>query len=171
MKSQMDNSRAYCINQPGCRWFFLNLLIALALSACGGGGGGSTTPLPAAPANVLATARDGNNLIKWTAVSGATSYNVYWSTADGVNKTNGTKISVANNPQAHTGLTNDTPYYYVVTALGAGGESAESAQASATPAAAAVVADPLYPDQWHLKNTGQFGATGASGVIGEDINV
>lgn len=116
-------------------------------------------------------ARDGNNLIGWTAVSGAASYNIYWSTAPGVKKTNGAKITLASNPQTHTGLANGTAYYYVVTTMGAGGESAESAQASATPVAAAVVADPLYGDQWHLKNTGQIGATGVPGAVGEDINV
>ncbi|MDH4216036.1 MAG: S8 family serine peptidase [Gallionella sp.] len=116
-------------------------------------------------------ARDGNNLISWTEVSGASSYNVYWSTASGVNRTNTTKITRANTPQAHTGLSNGTTYYYVVTALNAGGESAESAQASATPVAAAVSADPLYAEQWHLKNTGQTGATGVPGASGEDINV
>ena len=32
-------------------------------------------------------------------------------------------------------------------------------------------ADPLYQDQWHLKNTGQLGATGIAGTPGEDVNV
>jgi kexin len=124
------------------------------------------------PANVTATPRDANNLIGWTAVSGATSYNVYWSTTSGVNKTNGTKINLANNPQAHTGLADGTTtYYYVVTALNAGGESAESVQVSATPAAATPGPDLLYPDQWHLKNIGQAGANGVPGVSGEDMNV
>lgn len=146
---------------------FASLLIALVLSACGGGGGGAPAPVPlAAPTGVSATARDANNLISWTAVSGATSYNVYWSPTTGVTKATGTKIAFANNPQAHTGLANTTPYYYVVTTVSAGGESAESAQVSATPAAAAVVADPFYGDQWHLKNTGQAG-----GTVGQDVNV
>lgn len=125
----------------------------------------------AVPSNVTSAARDANNLISWTAISGATSYNVYWSTTSGVNKANGTKINLANNPQAHTGLINSTTYYYVVTALSAGGESAESAQVSATPVAAPSSADPLYVDQWHLKNTGQLGATGVAGLSGQDLNV
>jgi proprotein convertase subtilisin/kexin type 2 len=41
----------------------------------------------------------------------------------------------------------------------------------AAPAAPIVAPDPLYGDQWHLKNTGQPGVTGVSGVVGEDINV
>ena len=31
--------------------------------------------------------------------------------------------------------------------------------------------DPLFADQWHLKNTGQLGATGVAAKVGEDINV
>lgn len=165
----MEKSRTCCTNQRDYRLYFQGLLIALSLYACGGGGG-SAHPPPTEPTNVTVTARDGNNLIGWTAVSGAASYNIYWSTASGVKKTNGTKITLASNPQTHTGLANGTAYYYVVTAMGAGGESAESAQASATPVAAAVAADPLYGDQWHLKNTGQTGAAGAPGAVGEDIN-
>ena len=151
------------------RVLFASLLIALVLSACGGG---ASAPVPlAVPAGVSATARDANNLISWTAVSGATSYNVYWSTAAGVNKTTGTKIAFASIPQAHTGLANGTAYYYVITTVSAGGESADSAQVNAMPVAAAAVADPLYADQWHLKNTGQLGNNGVAGVVGEDMNV
>jgi kexin len=154
------------------RVLYFYLLIAFVVSACGDGGGGSAaTPALAKPANVTATAGDASNTINWTAVGGANSYNVYWSTKAGVKKTSGTKIALANNPQTHTGLTNGTPYFYVVTAVSSGNESAESLEASATPVAAAVAADPLYPDQWHLKNTGQKGANGIAGASGEDINV
>ncbi len=31
--------------------------------------------------------------------------------------------------------------------------------------------DPLFPDQWHLRNTGQLGRTGVAGAVGEDLNV
>lgn len=150
------------------RLLFSALWIVLTLSACGGrGGGAAPTPL-AAPASVSATAGDGNNVISWTAVSGATSYNIYWSTTAGVNKANGTKITFAVSPRVHSGLANGTAYYYVVTTVSATGESVESAQVNATPIAGA---DPLYTDQWHLKNTGQTGATGVAGTAGQDLNV
>ena len=96
-------------------------------------------PAPAAPTNVRATALPlpaaGEIRVSWNAVSGATAYNVYYSTTAGVTKFNG--ILFAPQPTASpanvTGLASGTPYYFVVTAVGAGGESAESLQTSATP--------------------------------------
>jgi fibronectin type 3 domain-containing protein len=90
---------------------------------------------PAAPAGVSATAGNGQVTLSWSAVTGATSYNLYFSTSTGVTKTTGTKITGVTSPYTHTGRTNGTTYYYVVTAVNAGGESAESAQVSATPQA------------------------------------
>jgi hypothetical protein len=95
----------------------------------------SATPPPSAPANIRASAGDKLATISWDAVSGATSYNLYWAASSGVMKTNGTKISGVTTPKDVTGLANGTQYYFVVTAVGAGGESAESAEVFATPVA------------------------------------
>jgi fibronectin type 3 domain-containing protein len=94
-------------------------------------------PAPGAPTGVTASAGDGQVTISWSAVTGATSYNLYWSTSTGVTKSNGTKIAGVTSPYTHTGRTNGTAYFYVVTAVNAAGESAESAQVSATPQAPA----------------------------------
>lgn len=169
MGFQMTKSRTSCKGLPG---LFLGLLITLALSSCGGGGGGSSSPPPSAPTGVTATAKDGYVLIDVQPVTGATAYNIYWSTTAGVTPATGNKLAVTSTPQAHTGLANDgTTYHYVVTAVGAGGESVVSAEAAATPTAAAAAADPLFADQWHLLNTGQQGASGVAAKPGEDINV
>ena len=98
----------------------------------------SATPaptIPAAPTGVAAVAANAQNSISWNASSGATFYNLYWSTTSGVTKLNGTKITGATSPNVHSGLTNGTAYYYVVTAVNSAGESAESTQVSATPVA------------------------------------
>lgn len=124
--------------------FFLSLLLFLA--SCGGGGGGSSSSgggggIPSVPGGVSASAGNEQVTVSWGAVSGATSYNIYWATSSGVLKSTDTKITGAASPHTHIGLTNGTTYYYVVTAVNAAGESAESSEASATP----VLAPPPAP--------------------------
>ncbi len=84
------------------------------------------------------TARPGNHqaTLSWTEVTGATNYNLYW-TDDGSTPSieAGNRTTDVDNPFIHPDLTNDTLYRYVVTALNAQGESAESNEASAQPGA------------------------------------
>jgi fibronectin type 3 domain-containing protein len=72
--------------------------------------------------------------LNWTAASSATSYNVKRSTTNGGPYAN-VQTGVTGTTFTNTGLTNGTPYYYVVTAVNASGESPISTQVSATPAA------------------------------------
>jgi 6-phosphogluconolactonase (cycloisomerase 2 family) len=97
------------------------------------------TPTPAPNPGIL-TAVAGNEQTTetWVGAAGATSYNLYWSLVSGTG-TAGTKISgITATTYVHTGLTDGTTYYYVVTAVNAAGESGPSNQASATPFAASV---------------------------------
>jgi fibronectin type 3 domain-containing protein len=118
------------------------LITLVNFSACGGGGGGGTvigTPshssaIPSSPTMVVSTAGNAQVTVSWNAVTGAISYNVYWSTTAGVSKATGTKVpGITNTTLLHTGLTNDIAYYYVVTAVNGSGESVESAGTSAQP--------------------------------------
>ena len=86
---------------------------------------------PAAPTGLTATAGDQQVALAWTASTGATSYNVKRSTTNGGPYT--TVASPTTAGYTDTGLTNGTAYYYVVSAVDAAGESANSNQASATP--------------------------------------
>ncbi len=95
----------------------------------------SDTTTPLAPTGVTATPGNGDVTIAWTAVSGAISYNIYWSNTSGVNLSNGNMIPLVTSPYIQTGLTNSTPYYYVVTAVNGFGESNPSTQVMATPSA------------------------------------
>lgn len=62
----------------------------------------------------------GNTEVKvsWEAIAGATSYRIYWDTIEAVDKSCQNKTTVATNSHTVTGLTNDTKYYFVVSALG-----------------------------------------------------
>jgi fibronectin type 3 domain-containing protein len=93
-------------------------------------------PVPAAPASLNATAGDSVVTLAWTPVSGAVSYNVYWAQSAGVvpGGAGVTKISaLTTTSYLHAGLTNGASYYYVVTAVNSGGESAASPQSAAVP--------------------------------------
>lgn len=95
----------------------------------------SGTPLPSAPKGTSATPGNNQVTISWTAVTDATSYNIYYAATAGVSKTTGIKVANAVSPHAVTGLTNGTTYYFVVTAVNAAGESVESSENSAVPSA------------------------------------
>lgn len=88
---------------------------------------------PGAPGTVSAVSGDTEVTVDWRDVVGAASYNLYWSNDVGVTKLTGTKLEDVSAPFVHTGLTNGLVYYYVVTAVGDGGESVESEQVSAVP--------------------------------------
>jgi hypothetical protein len=98
---------------------------------------------PSAPSGVIAVAGDGQMTISWDAVTGATSYNVYYATSKGVTRANGTKVSGATSGQTVSNLTNNTIYYFVVTAVGANGESVESSQVMITPVPGTPAATPV----------------------------
>jgi len=88
--------------------------------------------LPASPSGLSATAGDKSVTLSWDSVSGANSYNIYYSTSSGVTATNGTKLSGKTSPFIHSGLTNGTTYYYAVATVNSVGESGISAEKSAT---------------------------------------
>jgi fibronectin type 3 domain-containing protein len=83
----------------------------------------SVTPNPvfAAPAEVSATPGDALVTLNWSAVAGATGYNVYRGTSSGGQSTTPVASNVTATTFANTGLTNGTKYYFKVAALGAGG--------------------------------------------------
>ena len=117
----------------------LILCTTLLFSGCSenSGSSGDSAPLtvntiPASVTGLTAAPASGQAVISWQTFTGATSYNIYWSTTSGVTKTTGTRISGINSTSyTHTGLTNSTTYYYVVTAQTDAGESIESTEISA----------------------------------------
>ena len=97
------------------------------------GGGAPNTP-PAVPQSFEAMASDGQVTLSWNTEPNVT-YELYYSTETGFALENGMKISPVTSPYVHMGLTNETTYYYRLTANNAAGASEPTAEVSATPGA------------------------------------
>jgi subtilase family serine protease len=94
----------------------------------------SVMAVPAAPAGLSATAGNGTVALSWSAATGAASYNVYQGTSprgEGAAPV----TSVNNTTTTINALMNGTTYYFTVAGVDAGGASAPSNEANATPAA------------------------------------
>jgi fibronectin type 3 domain-containing protein len=128
--------------------------VVSALNAAGEGANSaqaSATPQaaplpPAAPTNLTATPGNAAVTLAWTASTGATSYNVKRATTNGGPYTQLAQLAAAvSNGYTDSSVANGTEYFYVVSALSAAGESANSEQASATPQAPIVPQPPAAP--------------------------
>jgi hypothetical protein len=111
----------------------------------------SATPVPAisvpsVPTGVAATAADGQVSVTWTASSGATSYHVKRAMTNGGPYTQVAAPTAA--AYTDTSVTDGTTYYYVVSAIDSAGESANSAQVSASPAATVANPPPTTLGTW-----------------------
>ena len=104
-------------------------------------------PAPVAPTGLTATASVGQVTLNWSAVSGATTYDVQRSTVSGGPYTNLAK-GVTGTTYTDTSVTNGSAYYYVVSSLQNGCEGANSAEVNATPLSAFA--------QWQMQ---YFGST------------
>jgi hypothetical protein len=130
----------------------------------------SATPMapstpPAVPANLQATAGNAQVSLSWTASSGATSYHLKRSTTSGSGYTQIAAPTATS--YTDTGLTNGIAYFYVVSALNAAGESANSAQATSTPAnLAADVTITIDPAKTKLISPYIYGINFYNGVSG-----
>ncbi len=116
---------------------------------------GPSSPVspPSAPGGLVAAAGLERAALRWTASSGATSYNLKRATTSG-----GTYTIIANlagTNYSDTAAIGGTTYYYVVSALNLGGESADSAEASVTPAVDA-------PSPWLTQDIGPVGLAGGA---------
>ncbi|MFF3605484.1 chitinase [Streptomyces sp. NPDC002463] len=89
------------------------------------GPGGDQVQLPTAPTGLTAGSPTSTSVpLSWTAVTGATSYNVYQGS---------TKVqTVTGTTATASGLTASTPYTFQVTAVNSAGESPKSAAVTAT---------------------------------------
>ncbi len=119
--------------------------------------------VPSVPSGLMATPGSQQVGLSWSASSGATSYHVKRSLTSG-----GPYSQIAaptTNSYTDAGLTNGTPYYYVVSALNSAGESANSTQASATPTGATPdVTVTVDPSSTHAISPWIYGINSYSGI-------
>jgi parallel beta-helix repeat protein len=127
----------------------IGLMLLVALGGCldggddgtgpddGGDNGGQIGALQNPTGVIITEVEDGSLTIEWNPVSGATSYNIYW-TDDIVSvgtPAYGEKIAGVSSPYTHTGLTNGATYFYIVTSAKGGDESDkyDASEVAATP--------------------------------------
>lgn len=97
-----------------------------------------TSPVeaPLIPTGVSVIEGNGSVTVTWALSTDATSHNIYYATSSSVSKKSGTKVAnVPGRSYTVRHLRNKTPYYFVVTAMNATGESDESPWVMATPLA------------------------------------
>jgi len=143
---------------------FLWVAILSFTVGCGGGGGTAYTLTPntppsiGAPASISAVAGSGSVTVSWSAVAGATSYNVYSSLSASVSKATGIKHIVSGTTFIDTGLTNGLRYYYVMTSVRPGIESPDSSEVSAVPGATGTITGKITYEDKELSAGGFTGS-------------
>ncbi len=128
----------------------------------------ASTSIPAVPTGLAGSAGNGLVSLIWSPSNGATSYHLKRATASGGPYTQIAEPTSAN--YSDTSVTNGTKYYYVVSALDAAGESANSGEASATPATTPPVVGapppPVTPPPTGLPTGAGFNFTSAPALNG-----
>jgi fibronectin type 3 domain-containing protein len=97
----------------------------------------TTTVLAPPPGALTASAGNGSVTLSWPASTGATSYNIYQGTSANSENSAPVKPGLLTTTATITGLSNGQAYFFKAAAVDAGGTSALSGEASATPMAPA----------------------------------
>ena len=152
----------------GVTYYFIVTAVNTGGQSVAASGAVAGIPVLLPPGNLAAAPGNAKVALSWTAALGATSYNIYYSTTTGVTPANGTKISgVATTSFNHTGLTNDTTYYYIVTSVLGTQESVPTGQVTATPEA-----PPLAPTGLTaIAGNGMVGLTWSAATHATSYNI
>ena len=100
----------------------------------------NTTTL-SAPSGVSAKLGYYQVAVDWTAVSGASSYTVYWGSSTGITSSSTAITGITDDNYTHTGLDNGTTYYYKVATVNSAGTGSLSSEVNAIPRAAPTVTE------------------------------
>jgi subtilase family serine protease len=119
---------------PGKQYFFTVVAVDAGGSSMASVEASGTT-IASPPTGFAASGGNASVSLSWTASAGATGYNVYEGTTSSGEGTTPVQSGVSGTSVNIGGLTNGKVYYFTVAAVDAGGVSAPSSQANATPAA------------------------------------
>ena len=123
-------------------WMVLIGAIIALLGSCGKSDDAPTaTSALSAPSGVSATLGYYQVAVEWTAVSGASSYTVYWGSSTGITSSSTAITGITDDNYTHTGLDNGTTYYYKVATVNSAGTGSLSEEKSATPRDAPTVTE------------------------------
>ena len=120
--------------------YFIIFSFAVLVSSCGEEEEYSTSSTDntsssttlSAPSDLSATGSSGQVTLDWTALSGASSYTVYWDNATGVSSSSTAITSVSTDNYTHSGLDNGSTYYYKVAGVNSAGTGTLSSEVSAS---------------------------------------
>ena len=105
------------------------------------------------------------NELDWNAVSGATSYTIYWSTSTGVSSSSTAITGITDDNYTHTGLDNGTTYYYKAATVNSAGTGLLSDESSATPRRAPTVTEACTSKETASGTVQGVTRTGPSGTF------
>jgi Fibronectin type III domain len=156
------------------------LLLALGCSvpnavSGGSGGGSSSSPsggssTPSAPAAPVLTTASNQLSVSWTAVTGATSYELWYNTSNDSSSATKFGSDVTGTTATITGLTNDTTYYVWVKAKNSVGTSGFSSSTNAKPIAPTTAPDaPAAPVLTHGNNQLTVTWTAVNGATSYEV--
>jgi len=91
----------------------------------------SSTTL-SAPSGLSASGAAAQVALDWTAVSGASSYTMYWDNSTGVSTSSNAITSISTDNYTHSSLDNGTAYYYKVATVNSAGTGTLSSEVNAT---------------------------------------
>ena len=101
----------------------------------------SGTTILSAPSDFMATLGYYQVALDWTAVSGASSYTVYWGSSTGITSSSTAITGITDDNYTHTGLDNGTNYFYKVATVNSAGTGSLSSEDNATPRDATTVTE------------------------------
>ena len=118
-----------------------------------------------APSGVTATLGYYQVAIDWTAVSGASSYTVYWGNSTGVSSSSTAITGITDDNYTHSGRDNGTTYYYKVAAVDSSGTGSLSSEVNATPRDAPTVTEACTKKETASGTVQGVTRTGPSGTF------